>query len=177
MNLMAKLAEMGADLSTRKTLKTALKVLGVEPSNVDRLYVDIKNSADKDLFRNAEPSQKVLFLPQCLRDPGCKARLESHGYRCVKCNPKCKARLSKEIAEELGYSAHIVPGGSMVAKIVEEKKPKAVAGVACMKELTMAFEGLDIPAQGIELLKDGCLGTDVDLVKLRKTLESKQNIR
>jgi hypothetical protein len=57
----------------------------------------------------------------------------------------------------------VVPGGSLVYKLIKELKPKAVLGVACLKELIMALEEVRIPAQGVILSRDGCVNTDVHL--------------
>jgi len=35
--------EMGADFSTKKALKRSLRLIGMRPENVDRLYIEFKN--------------------------------------------------------------------------------------------------------------------------------------
>jgi hypothetical protein len=94
----------------------------------------------------------------------CRAQTTKEGYKCVKCLPdKCKVYAIKAKAEKLGYRVFICPGGSMVFRIIKKFRPKAVMGVACMKELVLAAEELRIPMQGVELLKSGCVATDVDI--------------
>jgi hypothetical protein len=39
-----------------------------------------------------------------------------------------------------------------------------------MKELIMATEALGIPSQGIQLLRDGCVNTDVNLKEVLSSL-------
>lgn len=166
MKLLQRLANAGADLSTRKTLKVALKILGIRPENIDRLYVDLKNSLNEDVFKETTTGEKVVFIPQCLRNSRkCKARLTELGYRCVGCS-RCKARKIREKAEGFGYRVFIVPGGSAVFNIIKRFEPKAVFGIGCLKELTMAFEELKVPARSVELSKEGCVDTDVNLEKI-----------
>ena len=161
--IIQKLVSLGVDLSTKKALKGALKILGLKPGNIDKLYIELKNDIHKEQFNKTHPKKKILFLPQCLRNSNkCKARLGEFGYKCVDCC-NCKASQIKKEAEALGYRTYIVPGGSMVGKIVKKLKPEAVAGVACMKELAMALDELRIPTQSVELLRDGCVDTDVEL--------------
>jgi len=82
----------------------------------------------------------------------------------VKCSTgDCKVYAIKAKAEKLGYRVFICPGGSMIFRIIKKFRPKAVMGVACMKELVLAAEELRIPMQGVELLKSGCVNTDVDV--------------
>jgi hypothetical protein len=167
-----RLVGLGVDLSTKKALKKALGVLGVKPDNIDNLYIDLKNSIHEERFKRVPNEKKIVFLPQCLRDCNkCKATLQKYGYKCVKCSSKCKARKVKELSEKMGYKAFIVPGGSMLSRIIKDFRPHAIVGVACKKEIVMAFDELNLPTQGIELLKDGCVDTDVDIDDVKKVLK------
>ncbi len=165
-NLVQRLISTGADLSTKKALKNTLNYLGIKPENIDHLYIELKNSIYRDTFRRIRPEHKLVFLPQCLRNSRtCKAVLGPTGWECMKCSGHrtCKVFRIKQRAESLGYRVFIVPGGSMIFKLIENLRPKAVLGVSCLKELVMAAEELRIPGQGIPLLRDGCVDTDVSL--------------
>ena len=168
--LIRKLVAIGADLSTRNTFKTALNVLGINPKSVDRLYVELKNSINRGGFRKVPRDRRVLFIPQCLRNSRkCRAKLTDAGYACVNCC-NCKAHRVKGDAEKLGYRAFIVPGGHMAFEIIKKTRPRAVVGIACLKELVIAAEAVRIPAQGIELKRDGCVDTDVDMKDVLEVL-------
>lgn len=170
--IIPRLLELGVDLSTRKALKRALRMLGLKPENLDNLYIELKNSVNEDAFRRVGPEKKIVFLPQCLRDCNrCRARLERLGYKCVSCSRKCKARRIREAAESLGYRVFIVPGGSMVSRVIKDIRPQAVLGVACKKELVMAFDEISLPVQGVQLLRDGCVNTDVDAEEVLRVLK------
>jgi hypothetical protein len=172
-SLIQKLISTGADLSTRKALKNTLNYLGIKPENIDKLYVELKNATFGERFRKIPPEEKILFLPQCLRNSKtCKAVLKEDGWRCMKCAGKerCKVyRITKE-AESRGYRVFVVPGGSLVFKIIKRLQPRAVVGVACIKELVMAMEELNVPAKGIMLSKDGCVDTDVNVREVLEVL-------
>ncbi len=167
--LIQRLASIGADISTRKTLQTGLKILGVKPENVDRLFIEMKNDIHRNNFRKISPKDKIVFLPQCLRNPKCRARIKDFGYNCVDCC-NCKASQIKKLAEKLGYSVFIVPGDSMVFRAIKELKPKAVVGIACLKELVAALEEIKLPLQTVELSKTGCINTDVNISDISKIL-------
>jgi hypothetical protein len=83
-----------------------------------------------------------------------------------------------QITKDLGYKgAFILPGGSLAKKILLELKPKASLGVACSKELVLGSylcEKMGVIGQGVELLKDGCINTIVDIKTLTKVLGTKQ---
>ena len=161
--------DAGADFSTKKALKRSMRLIGLKPENVDRLYLDFKNDYYREKFRAIEPEQKILFLPQCLRRTTCKAALDEEGYHCVSCSAECKVSAIKTKAEGLGYRVFVCPGGSMIAKIILKYRPRAVMGVACIKEIIMAGEDaeqLRMPFQAVELLKTGCVLTDVDVERV-----------
>jgi hypothetical protein len=171
--LVQKLLSTGADLSTKKALKNTLNFLGMDPGNIDKLYVELKNSINKERFDSIENSRKIVFVPHCLRpSKGCVGSVGKFGYECDGCGKTsvCKAFRIKHRAESLGYRSFIVPGGSMVINIAEKLRPRAVFGIGCMKELMIAVENLKMPGQAVELRKDGCVNTDVDMKKVFKML-------
>ena len=171
--LIQKLISTGADLSTKKALKNTLNFIGIDPKNIDKLYVELRNSINKDRFDAIDNSKKIVFVPHCLRpSKGCLGNVGKIGYECNGCKKTstCKAYRIKHKAEGLGYKSFIVPGGSMVLNITEDLKPRAVFGIGCMKELLIAVENLRIPGLTVELIKDGCVNTDVDLNKVFKML-------
>jgi len=171
--LIERIITAGADVSTRKALKTTLNILGIKPENVDKVYVELKNSAYKKSFRKVPKKDRVLFLPQCLRNSKkCRAELTKLGYDCRMCGA-CKIYEIKKRAEKLGYRVFIVPGAQMTLALMKKFRPKGVVGVACIKELVMAAEALSMPGQGVLLLRDGCSDTDVDLEEVFRVLEDK----
>ena len=58
----------------------------------------------------------------------------------------------------------------MIFSIIKKYKPKGVLGIACMKELILAAENIDMPIQCVELSKSGCINTDVDIEKVKSIL-------
>ena len=174
--LIQKLISTGADLSTKKALKNTLGFLGINPENVDKLYVELKNSIYRERFGRIPAKRKIVFIPHCLRPAElCRARVGEYGYECNGCSVKgCKAIVIKREAERRGMESFIIPGSAMAMKIIKRKRPKAVFGVACLKELVMAAENIEsigIAGQGVELLRDGCVNTDVDMSEVVKALD------
>jgi uncharacterized protein len=114
--------------------------------------------------------KKILFLPHCLRkSQNCKAKIDKEGYNCVFCNKDCKVGIIKKYAEQKGYKVIIAPGGTIVKNIIKKHKPKIIIGICCRKEVELAFDYLK-NYKGIvdyvELSKDGCVNTDVNLNKV-----------
>ena len=102
----------------------------------------------------------LLFLPQCLK-------------------PKYSQKIEK-VAKQRGYKVYTVPGGSLVKKILAEyPKIDKIVGIACKDEVNLALEytkklalkGTTI--KPINLLKEGCKNTEVNLKKVIKVLDEK----
>ncbi|MCD6154809.1 MAG: DUF116 domain-containing protein [archaeon GB-1867-097] len=141
----------------------------VDEMELLKLYVDLKNKANRVKFSLVPYAERILLLPQCLRSSNCPAELGDFGYNCIDCG-KCMIGKVYRFALKLGYKGvFIIPGGSMIAKIFEKVKPKACLGVACFKELFLGSflcEKFGVVGQGIPLLRDGCINTLVDWKKL-----------
>ncbi len=174
-NLVRRLLELGVDVGTKSALKSALALIGKSDAPVDEIYVKIKNELNAPRIKEIPTNKRILFLSHCLRNSKkCKAEMNGWGYECRHCGA-CQISEIIKYAEKLGYSVFVVPGGSMVFKIITKKKPKAVMGVACYVELEQAMETagrLGLPNMGTPLSKDGCKDTNVDVKKVFSMLRT-----
>ena len=162
-----------SSLAVHKLEQIANKV-GVEEKELFQLYVEAKNRSQIDSFAATTYNERVLLLPQCLRAKDCPAELGEYGYKCKQCG-KCSIAEIIQQTKDLGYKGtFVMPGGSLAKKILVELKPKASLGVACSKELIMGSylcEKVGVIGQGVELLRDGCINTAVDLKILTDALK------
>lgn len=137
---------------------------GLRQKVTEEAYIDLVNKSNETLFAKTPFNERAVFLPHCTRHKKCPAKLGKYGYECKECG-RCSIKKVKQEAEKLGYQVYVVPGGSVVWKIIKDKKPKAVLGVACSKELVQALEITEshgMPAQTVTLLRDGCVDTIMD---------------
>jgi len=146
-------------------LEQLATIMGVDELELLKIYVETKNSASRKKFAATPYSQRILLLPQCLRSRQCPAELKEYGYECQACG-KCSLNKVISQAKALGYkNVFILPGGAVVSKIIAKEKPRACLGVACFKELVLGSflcEKFGVIAQGVSLLRDGCVNTEVD---------------
>ncbi len=156
-------------------LKKINSVFGRNGNRIDVVLIEIRNMLLRNSFSNVPFKDRVVLIPQCLRNIDCKTTFNSvEGAQCLKCG-KCKIIDIVKKAEELGYmGVYIAPGGGFVRRIIKKKKPKAVLGIGCAWEvnagiLEVASKG--IPVQGVILLRDGCVETDVDLNQVFEVME------
>jgi hypothetical protein len=149
--------------------KKLVDTFGVSESVVDNVGIELRNKLSADAFAKVKPQDRILVVPQCIRHPKCPARLDSsQGILCKECG-LCIIKDLKGEAVRLGYRFYAVPGGRFVERIVKRVKPKAALGVACYKDLNNAMHDLSrsrFIVQGVPLVKDGCVGTEVNLREL-----------
>ena len=176
MRVVKKLAKTKlSSLAIHKLEQIASKV-GVEEKELFELYVEAKNRSQIDSFAATPYNQRVVVLPQCLRAKDCPAQIGKYGYECQQCG-RCSIAKIMQQAKELGYKGiFILPGGSLAQKILLELKPKASLGIACAKELVLGSylcEKVGVIGQGVELLKDGCINTVVDMKAIKDVMQVK----
>lgn len=176
MRVVKKLAKTKlSSLAIHKLEQIASKV-GVEEKELFELYVEAKNRSQIDSFAATPYNQRVVVLPQCLRAKDCPAQIGKYGYECQQCG-RCSIAKIMQQAKELGYKGiFILPGGSLAQKILLELKPKASLGIACAKELVLGSylcEKVGVIGQGVELLKDGCINTVVDMKAIKDAMQVK----
>ena len=161
-----------SSLALHKLEQLATKV-GVEEQELFQLYVEAKNRSLIESFAATPYNQRVVLLPQCLRAKDCPAEIGKYGYECQQCG-RCSVAKIMQLTKDLGYKGtFIMPGGSLAKKVLLELKPKASLGVACYKELVMGSylcEKVGVIGQGVELLKDGCINTIVNIKALKEAL-------
>lgn len=144
--------------------------------------IDLENV---DELAAIAPGERVLLLPHCLRPIGaCPGTYSREGLICPDdCAEPCAIRILGTKARELGFKGVCVaPGGSMVLRFVKRTDPKGIVAVACEKELELGVRGVEelvasgefqMPAIAVVLLiEDGCVDTEVDIVRAIEILES-----
>lgn len=143
--------------------------------DVDKVMINVTNKVYNKRWLRTPYGCRAVFLPQCLRAPGCPAKLGSEGIECMMCG-KCQiGRLKKEV-ENRGMKFFVVPGSSFIKRMLAKYKPKAVLGVGCYSEVEEGMRMVGsrgLVAQAVPLLRDGCIDTEVDWERLSKTVNAK----
>lgn len=158
--------------------KKIIMTLGGNDMMIDAVSTEMRNIILKNSFSQVPFQDRVIILPQCLRDLECPAKFSSvEGAKCIGCG-RCKIKEIDDKAKELGYKGtYIAPGGGFVKRILKKVMPKAVIGVGCPYEVNwglLEVSNKGIPCQGVILLKSGCVTTDVDLNMVYETMELKK---
>ena len=169
------LIDVGGRQNVNKLTKTIAKKLGLRDRLINYTDIEIRNYLRESKFKRVPIRKRMLFLPHCLRNiKECKGHYNDEGFECARCGA-CQMKSILEMAEGKGYKKiFIVPGGSMVKKLVEKYRPEAVIGLACYHEITMAMDALQgyhLPGMGVLLLRDGCKDTLVNMAEVEEKLD------
>jgi hypothetical protein len=152
-------------------LKALLPRLTGDVFAVENAGIRLCNRAGMRRYAAVPLAERMVFLPQCLRDSECPATLSSEeGFQCQECG-KCLICKIRRAAPDVRVC--VSPGGSFSRRLLMRYRPKAALGVACPPDL---FEGLEaalragVPAQGVALTRVGCVNTDVPFDEVEKAL-------
>jgi hypothetical protein len=155
----------------RSPLKFLFSLVSRDNYAVEEIGIKVCNRFNLKKYERVKLAERMVILPQCLRDITCEARLDpTSGFNCKRCGRCISDRIRKI---DGSVRVFISPGGTFSKRLVESRRPGAVLGVACPRDL---FEGMSIcagfgiPVQGVLLLRDGCVATAVDTEKVFQTL-------
>ena len=141
------------------------KLCGVSKEKVRRSFIEINNQLVLAEARRVHPSRLLILLPQCLQFHECGVRITGNVKNCKACG-KCKIKNLVELSDKYGVSISVATGGTLARKIVVDKKPQLIIGVACERDLTSGIQDTyPIPVFGILNRRPNgpCYDTDVDL--------------
>ncbi len=141
------------------------KLLGIQKDEVRRSFVAINNRLVLAEAKKIRSEKLLLLLPHCLQNHDCRVRITGNIENCKACG-KCKIKDLVALSKEYGVSVSVATGGTLARRIVVEKKPDIIIGVACERDLTSGIQdSYPIPVFGIFNRRPfgPCYDTDVDL--------------
>lgn len=150
------------------------KCIGIGKDEVRRAFIAINNQLVIGEARKLPPQKILILLPQCIQNHECGVRITGNVNNCKACG-KCKIKDFVELSEKYGISISVATGGTLARKIVVDKKPEMILGVACERDLTSGIQDTyPIPVYGILNKRPNgpCYDTDVDLDLVKMGIEA-----
>jgi len=141
------------------------RCVGVDKNQVRRAFVAINNQLVLSEARKTNPDKLLVLLPHCLQNHDCDVKITGNVGNCKACG-KCKIRNLVALSEKYQVPMSVATGGTLARRIVVEKKPDIIIGVACERDLTSGIQdSYPIPVYGIFNKRPNgpCYDTDVDL--------------
>ena len=150
------------------------KLIGIKKDQVRRSFVEINNQLVFNEAKKIKPEKLLILLPHCLQYHECTVRITGNIENCKKCG-KCKIKELVELNEKYNVPISVATGGTLARRIVVEKKPDIIIGVACERDLTSGIQdSFPIPVYGILNKRPfgPCYDTDVDMEMVEKAIEA-----
>lgn len=146
------------------------RVVGIRKDQVRRSFVTINNQLVLAEARKVPPEKLLILLPHCLQYHECAVRITGDVENCQSCG-RCKIKDLVALGKVYGVSMAVATGGTLARKIVVEKRPDLIIGVACERDLTSGIQdSYPIPVYGILNRRPNgpCFDTDVDLDRVEE---------
>jgi len=150
------------------------KCVGVSKDQVRRAFVTINNQLVLAEARRVPPKKLLILLPHCLQNHECDVRITGKVENCKACG-KCKMMGLVELSKKYHLPMSVATGGTLARRIVVEKKPEIIIGVACERDLTSGIQdSYPIPVYGILNKRPNgpCFDTDVALELVEKGMKT-----
>ncbi|MCJ7809352.1 MAG: DUF116 domain-containing protein [Desulfobulbaceae bacterium] len=141
------------------------KCFGIKKSEIRRSFVAINNQLVLAEAKMVKPEKLLILLPHCLQFHDCNVRITGDVKNCKACG-KCRIKELAALAEEYQTPISVATGGTLARRIVVEKRPEIIIGVACERDLTSGIQdSYPIPVFGIFNKRPfgPCYDTDVDI--------------
>ncbi|MGD9157399.1 MAG: DUF116 domain-containing protein [Desulfobacteraceae bacterium] len=141
------------------------KLVGVKKDQVRRSFIEINNQLVSSEAKKVKPEKLLILLPHCLQYHECSVRITGNIENCKKCG-KCKIKDLVGLTEKYSVPVAVATGGTLARRIVVEKKPHIIIGVACERDLTSGIQdSFPIPVFGILNKRPfgPCYDTDIDI--------------
>ena len=137
----------------------------MDKDQVRRAFVAINNQLVLAEARAVNPEKLLILLPHCLQNHECDVKVTGNVNNCKACG-KCKIRHLVALSKKYKVPMSVATGGTLARRIVVDKKPNIIIGVACERDLTSGIQdSYPIPVYGIFNKRPNgpCYDTDVDL--------------
>ena len=140
------------------------KCIGIGKDKVRRSFIAINNQLVLSESKKIKPDKLLILLPHCLQNHECNVRITGNVENCKACG-KCKIKDLVNLSERYNLQISVATGGTLARRIVVEKKPDIIIGVACERDLTSGIQdSYPVPVFGILNKRPfgPCYDTDVD---------------
>lgn len=150
------------------------RCFGISKNEIRRSFVAINNKLVLAEAKKVKPDELLILLPHCLQNHECEVRITGNVENCKACG-KCRIKDLVGLSEKYHVPAAVATGGTLARRIVVEKKPKIIIGVACERDLTSGIQdSYPIPVFGIFNQRPfgPCYDTDVNLELVEKGIRT-----
>ena len=125
------------------------KIFGLSREKISHSFVAINNQLVLAQDLRVSPSRLLLLMPHCLQNHDCKVKITGNVEYCEGCG-KCPVKELLTLSHEYEVELAVATGGTIARRIVVQKRPQLIIGVACERDLTSGIQDTyPLPVYGI----------------------------
>ena len=148
------------------------KIFGISREKISHSFVAINNQLVLAQNLRVSPSRLLLLMPHCLQDHNCKVKITGNVENCEGCG-KCPVKELLELSRRYKVELAVATGGTIARRIVVQKRPQLIIGVACERDLTSGIQDTyPLPVYGIFNHRPfgPCFNTGLPLVEVEMAI-------
>ena len=149
-------------------------MIGISRDRIASSFIKVNNAVVISSRQQSKTKSLLILLPRCIQHSKCKQKVEIDITNCKDCG-LCDIADIIRICEDNKIESFVATGGNIARKLIKEKRPAGVIGVACERELLSGIHDTSgLPVIGIPNLRpDGpCIDTRVNLEKLDEAVKA-----
>lgn len=125
------------------------KIFGLSREKISHSFVAINNQLVLAQNLRVSPSRLLLLMPHCLQNHDCKVKITGNVEYCEGCG-KCPVKDLLTLSHKYKVELAVATGGTIARRIVVQKRPQLIIGVACERDLTSGIQDTyPLPVYGI----------------------------
>lgn len=125
------------------------KIFGLSREKISHSFVAINNQLVLAQDLRVSPSRLLLLMPHCLQNHDCRVKITGNVDYCEGCG-KCPVKELLTLSREYNVELAVATGGTIARRIVVQKRPQLIIGVACERDLTSGIQDTyPLPVYGI----------------------------
>ena len=125
------------------------KIFGLSREKISHSFVAINNQLVLAQDLMVSPARLLLLMPHCLQDHNCKVKITGNVENCEGCG-KCPIKELLELSRKYKVELAVATGGTIARRIVVQKRPQLIIGVACERDLTSGIQDTyPLPVYGV----------------------------
>jgi hypothetical protein len=125
------------------------KMFGLSREKISHSFVAINNQLVLAQDLRVSPSRLLLLMPHCLQNHDCRVKITGNVEYCEGCG-KCPVKDLLTLSHKYNVELAVATGGTIARRIVVQKRPQLIIGVACERDLTSGIQDTyPLPVYGI----------------------------
>jgi hypothetical protein len=125
------------------------KIFGLSREKISHSFVAINNQLVLAQDLRVSPSRLLLLMPHCLQNHDCRVKITGNVEYCEGCG-KCPVKELLTLSRKYNVELAVATGGTIARRIVVQKRPQLIIGVACERDLTSGIQDTyPLPVYGI----------------------------